>query len=573
MLSDASQGNDGRAIEADVCIVGTGPAGLTLARELSRAGQRVCLLEAGGKKMAEPTQDFNAGCVNSAHGYRANVLRDGRRRQMGGSANLWNHELRGETARHVRYVELDAIDLERRDWIPESGWPITRVELQSHYDRAAELCGVAQFRKDASEWATPGRVPWESQRIESVVSQFGSSTVFLEKIRSELERNESVTILLHAPVRTLQMEPLARRIVSATVGKPGAPAIEVRAGRFVLAAGGLENARLLLLQEHLQPGGLGNQNDMVGRCFMDHPSITLGTLKPHSTQIFSQAGFYDQHAVDGHPIMGKLHIRPEIMRREKMLNLCAVLVPHFKNLRSNLPAVLRQLAAKGPKFLWQRRGIAEHCYSPQAGGEAPQSFRQRLLEGYYSECYCGWSRLPARHFGEFGVRSLVEQSPDRSNRILLGNDTDALGQRRIEVRWKWNALDLHSIARAQEIFREDLAAASIGDFTPEAEGPENQPRFFYSPHHFMGTTRMHIDPRQGVVDADCRVHDVANLYVAGSSLFPTGGFANPTFTLLALALRLANHLIAQTRPAVFAQSDMTATPVEGRLLHSQPACA
>jgi choline dehydrogenase-like flavoprotein len=155
-----------------------------------------------------------------------------------------------------------------------------------------------------------------------------------------------------------------------------------------------------------------------------------------------------------------------------------------------------------------------------------------------------------RRFGEFRVRSLVEQSPDRSNRIMLQDQTDAFGQRKINVLWRWNELDLHSIRQAQQIFRGELAAADIGTFIPVEETLGSQPRRFDSPHHFLGTTRMHDNPRNGVVDADCRVHDVRNLFIAGSSVFPTGGFANPTLTIVALALRLATYL----------QSELLSTP-------------
>jgi choline dehydrogenase-like flavoprotein len=339
------------------------------------------------------------------------------------------------------------------------------------------------------------------------------------------------------------MDPLSRAITSVQAGTPDGGRFQVRAQVFVLAAGGLENARILLLQHALQHGGLGNQHDMVGRCFMDHPQIKLGTLIPHSRAVFAQAGFYDQHDLGGQAIMGILHIRPEVMRREKMLNICGVLVPHFKNLRANGPAVLRQLLVRGPRFL-TRVLSTEHRDLPKACGEPPQPLRQRLLEQYYSEGCCGWSRLSGleRRFSQFGVHSLVEQSPDRSNRIMLQEQTDAFHQRKIKVLWRWNELDLRSIRQAQQIFCEELANAGIGTFIPVEETVGAQPRRFSGPHHFLGTTRMHDDPRNGVVDADCRVHDVSNLFIAGSSVFPTGGFANPTLTIVALALRLATHL-------------------------------
>jgi choline dehydrogenase-like flavoprotein len=245
-------------------------------------------------------------------------------------------------------------------------------------------------------------------------------------------------------------------------------------------------------------------------------------------------------------VMGKLQLSASMMRREKLLNLYAILVPRFRNLRSNLPFILRELLIKGPQFLSRHRPTNDCNQTPDQHPEAALPIRQRLLEGYFSECYCGWSRLKkkARRFGEFGVRALVELVPDRENRVMLGDELDRFGQPKMKIVWRWTEADLRSIRRTQEIFREELAA--FGKFIPVEEGAADFPRSFYSTHHFMGTTRMHDDPSQGVVDEHCQVHGTKNLFVAGSSVFPTGGCANPTLTLVALAIRLADHLKSTT---------------------------
>ena len=550
MLVDSSKELSEDFPRVDVCIVGSGPAGITLARQICRSGLRVCLLESGGHNPSEAAQNLNTGTVDSVHGYREQTLRDGRRRQFGGTGNLWNHELRGQSERHIRYVPLDEIDFERRSWVPESGWPFSRREFESFYESAQRLCGIGKFDYRAVAWenGAANRRIWQTENIESVVTQFGSPGIFLERYCRELVNEEKVTVILRAVLLELRMDPLSRAITSAYAGTLNGRKFHVRAQAFVLAAGGLENARILLLQEAMQPGGLGNQYDVVGRFFMDHPSITLGTLFPFSSAIFQQAGFYDQHDVAGQTIMGILRIRSDVLRQEKILNLCAVLAPHFKNLRANAPAVLRQLLSKGPSFIL-RRNFRTHHYDSNIDTEPSRSLRQRLLKEYYSESHSGWSKLTRlnRRFSEFGVRCLVEQSPDRSNRVMLGEQTDVFGQRKTRVVWRWNELDLHSIRQAQKIFRSDLASAGIGTFVPAEEAVGSQPLPFNSPHHFMGTTRMHDNPRNGVVDADCRVHDVPNLFIAGSSVFPTGGFANPTLTIVALTLRLAAHLESELR--------------------------
>jgi choline dehydrogenase-like flavoprotein len=504
-------------------------------------------MESGGTKPDPAADALNSGDVESPDGYQAETLQLGRRRQVGGTSNLWNHELRGGKEKFIRYVALDAIDFEERDWIPLSGWPFSKEHLLPFYNRAHRFCGIGPCSWSASAWrrSSSSAVSWDGPSVESVVSQFGSADLFLKEYRSELHSAGNVFLFSKSTLLGLKQEAARPGIISAAkVAGPGGHHFLVKARQFVLAAGGLENARILLLNESTRPGGPGNRHDMVGRCFMDHPSIVLGTLFPSSDVIYDHAIFYDQHYVDGVPIMGKLRLREEVMRRERLLNSCAVLVPHFRNLRSNLSPVAEYMMAKGRRMLSKRRQLVYRSAKLNTNGDSKLSWRQKLLENCYSECVCGWSRLSnkGQRFGKIGVRSLVEQSPHPNNRITLGDDMDSLGQRRAKLHWRWSELDLLSIRRTQEIFQHDFAAVNIGTFVPSEEMEHGPPHAFQSPHHFLGTTRMHEDPRKGVVDANCCVHGMKNLFVAGSSVFPTGGFANPTLTIIALALRLADHL-------------------------------
>jgi len=544
MLIDTSERVPNGSFEADICIVGTGPAGVVVALELAKSGLRICLLESGGQKPETGPADLNTGSVDSAHHYPAEIVRDGRRRQLGGSANLWNHQKYGGRGKMIRYVPLDEIDFERRDWVPMSGWPFSRSDLAPFYRRAHRVCGIGPFDWSAGDWQSKSRTSqlWQTKRIETVISQFGTADVFLKDHLEKLEKTANVFIFAHASLLSLNRNPRQPDAIStAEVVRSDGRRFKVKASKFVLAAGGLENARILLLNEATRNGAVGNRYDMVGRCFMDHPSITLGTLVPSSGAIYHQAAFYDQQEIDGQPIMGKLHLRQDVLRQEKLLNACAVLVPRLRSIRSNLPGLLKQIAIKVPRRLFRQ---AEQSVSAHAGPGLPPSLHRRLLDDFYSECRCGWSSLSGldRRFSEIAVRSLVEQSPDPANRIVLGDQLDALGQPRCKVIWRWNEIDLLSIRRTQEIFRHELALAGIGTFTPVPESVGDAPRLFFSPHHFLGCTRMHENPRQGVVDADCRVHGLQNLYVVGGSVFPTGGYANPTLTIVALALRLSDHL-------------------------------
>lgn len=545
MLIDSRERVPNGSFESDICIVGTGPAGLAAALELAKSGRRICLLESGGHNPEPGPTDLNVGGVDSPHNYPAEILRDGRRRQLGGSANLWNHQKYGGRGKMIRYLPLDEIDFEQRDWVPMSGWPFSRNDLAPFYRRAHRVCGIGPYEWSSDEWRSKSKAAqfWQTDCIETVISQFGTAETFLKEHREKLEKMSNVFIFTHSSLFSLKTNPGQPDAISiAEVVRSDGRRFEVKASHFVLAAGGLENARILLLNEATRAGAAGNQHDMVGRCYMDHPSITLGTLVPSSGAIYNQAAFYDQQEVGGQPIMGKLHLRPEVMRREKLLNACAVLVPRLRSIGSNLPGLLKQIAVKVPRRFFRRE--SEQSQSAHAAPGLRPSLHRRLIDDFYSECRCGWSSLSHRdrRFSEIAVRSLVEQSPDPANRVVLGDQLDAHGQPRCKIIWRWNEIDLHSIRRTQEIFRRELASSGIGTFTPVQQSTGEVPRLFFSPHHFLGCTRMHDDPHRGVVDANCRVHGLQNLYVTGGSVFPTGGFANPTLTIIALALRLADHL-------------------------------
>ena len=462
-------------LQFDVCIVGSGPAGITLAREISRAGLRVCLLESGGHKSAEETQNLNAGSVDSPHGYREQTLREGRRRQFGGTANLWNHEVRGESARHIRYVPLDEIDFEHRDWVPESGWPFSRREIQPFYERAQQVCGIGKFDYRAGAWERKSSQPWQTEKIESIVSQFGSSEIFLEHYRRELVRDERVTVILHAVLLQLQMDPLSRAITSAQVGTLHGRKFQVRAQAFVLAAGGLKTPAFCCFKTLCSP-----VDSATSTTWSDAASWIILRLSGNAHPLF-QRGFWTSwilrsarrrrasHYVQiAHPPRSD----PPGENAQSLRSAGAAFQGSSKQ-RSGRPApapVQRSALSLAASF-----GGASH--PTQINAEPPRSFRKRLLEDYYSSGCCGWSRLSGleRRFAHFGVQSLVEQSPDRSNRIMLQEQTDAFDQRKIKVLWRWNELDLRSIRQAQEIFREELPAACIGTFIPVEEAVAPNP--------------------------------------------------------------------------------------------------
>ncbi|MFM2222892.1 MAG: hypothetical protein RLZZ78_1149, partial [Armatimonadota bacterium] len=316
------------------------------------------------------------------------------------------------------------------------------------------------------------------------------------------------------------------------------------------------------------PAGLGNQNDLVGRFLMDHQAVRSGLLQLASPETLARLTFYDTRRVDGALITAKPVLSEQMLREKKLLNTCAAIFPRRagesinplrkrfpRGPRHNSPAVgasvglLRALRARkiGPAQIGQAAvaamGIADILY-----------YRWRKNYGMYARDAAyhldsgGWSRNESdlSQFPALEVLHLTEQVPDRENRITLGSGVDALGMTRICQHWRLTDTDLQGVAGALHAYKAGFAKAGIGELDLELN--QGAPQIMYaSLHHPMGTTRMHDDPKQGVVDARCRVHGTENCYIAAASVFPTGGYANSTLTVLALAIRIADDVKAQLK--------------------------
>lgn len=554
MLIDARTLPIDEVIETEICIVGAGPAGTTIARELAGQSFRVCLLESGGLEFDEATQSLSEGTITTPHFYPTNELTRGRCRQFGGSSNYWDITVqRGKKKCHVRHAPLDPIDFEQRDGVPYSGWPFDYNYLVPYYERAQEYCQAGPFAYDGASWETENaRCLPLGDRITTGIFQFAPSAAFAEAPKAALRDVSNVTSYYNANVLNIETNETATQVTRLRVASTPGREFWVSARVVILATGGFENARLLLLSNQTHSAGLGNQNDLVGRYFMDHPGFRIGVVIPANRKLIDSATLYDLRWVNQTAIAGRISLTEEVMRQEKLLNGSIMLVPKplgyglaaksvmtlLKSLRQGkLPSdSLKKLT----KILTNLDDTAAFTYR-----------RARKLHGVYSSSRGGWSELPDRskQFRYLEAVAQVEQAPDPNNRVTLGADLDPFGRQRIEFYWQWTDRDLQSLRRTAEILTQEFARSGLGQFQSmyELNGATNSvdgrdvPRF-QSTHHHIGTTRMHPDPKQGVVDANGKVHSISNLYIAGSSVFPTGGYANPTLTVVALAVRLAEHM-------------------------------
>lgn len=505
MFQDARQALDGTTFDTELAIIGAGAAGITLARALADAPFRVCLIESGGIEADAATQAL-AGGENVGLPY--GPLEGTRLRQLGGSTNHWGGWCR----------PLDEIDFEARPWIPLSGWPIGRADLDPYYVEASRICEAGPFAyDDVAGWeAKAGTTGFTlpGAGMARRVIQFSPPTRFGARYGAELKGAENLRVLLHANVVNIQASDDAVRVTHLDLATLDGRRQRVRAKAYVLAAGGIENARLLLLSNGVQAAGLGNGSDMVGRCFMEHPHLySMGNLLLRDLSPLSALSLAD-HEIDGQGLRGNFMPTPGFLRAERLQNATFTI------------------------------GVSRRFESRDEIGPDEHPLTGPLLDLLHDQT---GTRDSAPYGIRVGIGGAGEQRPNRDSRLTLGETRDALGLKMSRLDWRLAPEDKASLRRNLRALGAAFAAAGLGRLQLSLPAGDAWPDDLTGGNHHMGTTRMAADPKDGVVDAECRVHGIANLYVAGSSLFATSGAANPTLTIVALALRLADHLKRRLR--------------------------
>jgi choline dehydrogenase-like flavoprotein len=543
MIVDAHSVPEDGIIKTDVCIVGAGIAGITLAREFIGEEFRVCLLESGGFEPDKATQSLYWG-ENVGHPYYPLDMHGAR--CFGGTSHRWHAEI-GISRLGVRLRPLDEIDFEKRDWIPYSGWPFDKAHLDPFYERAQSICQIGPYIYDVKDWENPEktpRLPFANGRAKTTIFQFGPRDPFISDYRDEITRADNITTYLYANAVELETTETAQTVTRLRVACLQGNRFWVSAKLFILAMNGIEIPRLLLLSNKTQSAGLGNQHDLVGRFFMEHPHLWSGAYIPSDPRILNSTGLYRVHTVNRIPIMGKLTLAEEVLRRERLLNYCVSIHPSTRPERLSY----ERSTSKGvDSFKMLRSAIRR--------GEIPDSFGKHLknmisdADDIAATAFRNVRRRFERAFDKFKppkievftLNHMSEQAPNPNSRVTLAAERDALGCNRAQLDWQLSPLDIRTIIRAQEIIGEELRCAGLGHLHIELHD-ETPPPDLHGGYHQMGTTRMHVDPKKGVVDENCRVHGVSNLFIAGPSVFPTVGYANPVLTFVALAVRLADHV-------------------------------
>ncbi|MGA9028526.1 MAG: GMC family oxidoreductase [Steroidobacteraceae bacterium] len=546
MILDVTDFSDGHVLQSDVCIVGAGAAGIAMALELIDSGIDVLLLESGGLGAEPDAQALYQGTVQNEQLHSPPDRY--RQRRFGGTTTIWGG----------RCMPFDPIDFEARDYVPHSGWPFGIEELSPFYPKANRLVEAGAFAYTAEEaFDRPSRpmiAGWSPAHYTSnTLERFSCPTDFGTRYGHKLRAASNIRVVLHANVTGLHLNAAGTHLDSLSVRSLKGRSLSVRASRYVLAAGGLENARLLLANRDVHAQGIGNPHDVLGRYYMCHIAGTVGALKIDRPLDDVWHG-YDM-TDDGIYVRRRLALRPEVQRASGIGNF----IVRLHHPRITDPAHRNAILS----LLFLAKLIIPYEYGKRLhGGESADLqtwFRHmgNVASGPLDAAAFAWHMftqraLAARKFPSIIIKSKAnlfsldfhsEQQPNPQSRVSLTGDRDALGMPRLKVDWRYTSGDVDTVSRAIALLSGDINETKVGRLDYDASQLEMEMTRYgaYGGHH-LGTARMGTDPRSSVVNARCRVHGIDNLFLAGAATFPTSSQANPTLTLIALALRLANDL-------------------------------
>jgi choline dehydrogenase-like flavoprotein len=536
MIVDGSTLRSGIEKEHELCVVGSGIAGILLVTELAQTYKDICIVESGAWKPDDDTQSLYA--LNSI-GYPIRKHYQSRIRYFGGSCNIW-------AGRAMIYNESDLMP---RPWVGTVSWPIDFAELDRYYASAARYLNLPSYdRLKPENWQSKlsdfEKSLFDSGNFKTNVSlfakapaRFGYKTKYYKAVRS----SPGVTLYINSNVVNLHLNEVLSRVVRVDVACLNGVRYAIKARTVVLACGGLENTRILMTSDKQMPGGIGNQNGLLGRYYMDHPRAVFGRVK--LTKKIKLDHLLGMPVTGGKMQLG-IALSDKIQAREGLLNNYLTLEPCYSigsmELYESFVKLMKRLLRKGysgKRFDFKNQEMAEvpemiYLLTPK-----------ELLPHFMYYTYYKYSRMAKSIFTNLTHLSIVnysEQEPNIASRVYLGDEKDKLGMRKLVLDWKISNRSFNCSLRLIHLIDEHFRRNELGHIDQDLTEIKELP--YTDASHHLGTTRMSADPKTGVVDANCQVHGVNNLYVAGSSVFPTAGHANPTLTIAAMSFRLADYL-------------------------------
>ncbi|SEB46771.1 GMC oxidoreductase [Terriglobus roseus] len=506
----------------DVCIVGAGAAGTVLALELSRAGRRVILMESGGPTLEEPSQKlYDTDVIGQPH----TGVHKGRFRAWGGTTIRWGGQI----------LELEPIDFAHRDWVAHSGWPITKDDLFPFYATAFEFEGlIASLHHDEEVWRAVGEeLPDLGSELEPYFTRWCPQPNFARLHGAEMAASSRVSSVVHANLMDVVLEDDGVHVRKAVFRSLNGNQATVRAREFVLAIGAIETSRLLL---HLQESHdeRWNPNGLVGTGFQDHVDCDVVNVRPLDRERF--LGSFTNVLLGGYKYHPKFRLSSLAQSEYRVLNVAGTFA--FRDSSDEIAGAIKSTGRRLLRGAW---------------GEMDGAQVVHLLANFPMLLRQAWSykvnhRVYNSPDAALSLRVHCEQEPDGASRVTLADERDALGMRRARLDWRISLTELDTIRTFLDVAGRNLKEQKIAELVPTIDLRDDaalRERCDDGLHH-IGGTRMSAIPTDGVVDVDLRLHGIPNLSLCSASVFPTGGYSNPTHTVLALAVRLARRLARQT---------------------------
>ncbi len=513
MHIDARKLRNGSVIEGDICIVGAGAAGISIALEWIDSPYKIILLEGGGFEYDEKVQELYDGKTTGQHYF---PLKSARLHYFGGTTGHW-----------AGYCStMDDIDFQKRDWVPYSGWPITRKDLDPFYARAQKNVELGPYEYNLDYWQKQDPdlipLPLDENVVWNKIWQFSPPTRFGTKYRKRIVDAKNIHLYTYANLTDINSSENISAVHKIIVKNYAGKEHTVKAKYFILACGAIQNARILLASNKQAEQGLGNDHGLVGRFFMEHLEIKSGELW---LDRLNPMKLYNLE-FDITKMRAELAISAEKQRELRILNGTVSLSPlaAARNTRPIIDVWTGNDPRKDIVDLYQNFKKSDRAKPPAGGSAIDKAFQ---------------------------LFTRMEQAPNPSSRITLDAEKDSLGMPRSILNWILTPLEKKSIRKIHELIGQQVGLGNVARVKLlEYLWDENDytwPSFTGGGWHHMGTTRMSEDPKAGVVDADCKVHGIANLFIAGSSCFVTAAAPNPTLTLIALSIRLSDHLKAKMK--------------------------
>ncbi len=523
MIEDFDNFEDGTCVKSDLCIVGAGAAGISIAREFLGTHHKITVLESGGLVGDTETQKlYQSELVGLPH----TGIHAGRARVFGGTTTLWGGQA-------LRFSDFD---LQKRDWVSFSGWPLSRADLDPYYERADRILQLGTRIPYEKLCTAFGVEPpaFDPSKLCMQCSQWSPRPNFGTAYRRELKRADNVSVLLHANVTGIVTNEAATEVSSIEFSTIGGKKGVAKARFYVICCGGIETARLLLASDRIDRRGVGNQHDLVGRYFQEHVHVRCGNLlatnREHLQNLFES---FFQGRLKHAPL---ITLSEQAQREKRLLSILGTVgfEPAPDSCITAMKTLFRAAIGKSyPGTADLKRLIGNALADP---GELA-SLTYRL----YAKKRAGTPNRGPIYFG-----AQCEMAPNPESRVMLSDSRDSLGMHRVKLDWRLGEMERRTVSEFVITLAHEFERLKLGSFDlRQVTALDDRIRWTEMAHdsaHHIGTARMHEAPQLGVVDSNCRVHGLSNLYVGSSAVFPTGSCSNPTLTILALCMRIADQL-------------------------------